>query len=117
MDLNRQPGVALHHQISTLIEDMVASGRLRDGDQLPTEEELRAIADFYQSEPGKKLLAQGPTATYGHIKTALRASFDNSLDDQLALEAALQGKCGRTADFAEGVTAFVQKRTAQFTGR
>ncbi len=41
MDLNRQPGVALHHQISTLIEDMVASGRLRDGDQLPTEEELR----------------------------------------------------------------------------
>ncbi len=42
MDLNRQPGVALHHQISTLIEDMVASGRLRDGDQLPTEEELRA---------------------------------------------------------------------------
>jgi GntR family transcriptional regulator len=42
MDLNRQPGVALHHQISTMIEDMVASGRLRDGDQLPTEEALRA---------------------------------------------------------------------------
>jgi GntR family transcriptional regulator len=42
MDLNRQPGVALHHQISTLIEDMVASGRLQDGDQLPTEEHLRA---------------------------------------------------------------------------
>jgi GntR family transcriptional regulator len=41
MNLNRQPGVALHHQISTLIEDMVASGRLRDGDQLPTEEDLR----------------------------------------------------------------------------
>ena len=41
MDLNRQPGVALHHQISTMIEDMVASGRLRDGDQLPTEEDLR----------------------------------------------------------------------------
>lgn len=41
MNLKRQPGVALHHQLSTLIEDMVASGRLRDGDQLPTEEDLR----------------------------------------------------------------------------
>jgi GntR family transcriptional regulator len=40
--LTRLPGVALHHQISTLLEDMIASGRLRDGDQLPTEELLRA---------------------------------------------------------------------------
>ena len=32
----------LHHQITTMIEDMVATGRLRGGDQLPTEEDLRA---------------------------------------------------------------------------
>jgi GntR family transcriptional regulator len=40
--LIRLPGVALHHQISTLLEDMMASGRLRDGDQIPTEEALQA---------------------------------------------------------------------------
>ena len=62
-------------------------------------------------------LATGPTATYGHIKTALRASFDNSLDDQLELEAKLQGDCGRTRDFREGVTAFLEKRPAAFEGR
>ena len=62
-------------------------------------------------------LAQGPTETYRHIKTAMRASFDNSLDDQLALEARLQGKCGATRDFREGVMAFVEKRPARFEGR
>ncbi len=62
-------------------------------------------------------LAAGPTETYRHIKTAMRASFDNSLDDQLTLEASLQGKCGKTRDFREGVMAFLEKRPAQFEGR
>jgi 2-(1,2-epoxy-1,2-dihydrophenyl)acetyl-CoA isomerase len=62
-------------------------------------------------------LAQGPTATYAHLKTAIRRSFDNTLDEQLALEAKLQGECGRSGDFMEGVTAFLQKRPAVFTGR
>ncbi|MBB4001847.1 MAG: DUF2059 domain-containing protein [Aurantimonas endophytica] len=35
-----------------------------------TEEELRAIADFYQSEAGKKLLAQGPAATRDMLQAA-----------------------------------------------
>ena len=64
-----------------------------------------------------RTLAQGPTETYRHIKTAMRASFDNTLDDQLALEARLQGKCGATRDFREGVMAFVEKRPARFEGR
>ena len=62
-------------------------------------------------------LAKGPTETYRHIKHALRASFDNSLDAQLELEAKLQGKCGRTRDFREGVVAFVEKRSPKFEGR
>ncbi len=62
-------------------------------------------------------LAAGPTATYAHIKTALRASFDNPLEDQLELEAKLQGKCGLTRDFREGVVAFIEKRPAKFEGR
>ena len=40
--LTRSPGIALHHQISTVIEDMIKSGRLRRGDRLPGEEALRA---------------------------------------------------------------------------
>ncbi len=62
-------------------------------------------------------LAKGPTATYAHLKTAIRSSFENSLDEQLALEAKLQGECGKTHDFQEGVMAFLQKRPAQFQGR
>ncbi len=62
-------------------------------------------------------LANGPTQTYKHLKDAIRGSFDNDLDQQLALEAKLQGKCGQTRDFKEGVVAFLEKRTAQFEGR
>ncbi|MFN6978930.1 MAG: enoyl-CoA hydratase-related protein, partial [Gemmobacter sp.] len=47
-------------------------------------------------------LAAGPTAAYARIKQALRASWGNDLDAQLALEAQLQGACGASADFAEG---------------
>ena len=62
-------------------------------------------------------LASGPTAAYAEAKNAIRASFENSLEEQLALEAKLQGKCGKTRDFKEGVLAFLDKRTADFEGR
>jgi 2-(1,2-epoxy-1,2-dihydrophenyl)acetyl-CoA isomerase len=62
-------------------------------------------------------LASGPTVAYRHLKDALRASFDNGLDAQLQLEARLQGDCGRTQDFREGVTAFLEKRAATYEGR
>lgn len=62
-------------------------------------------------------LASGPTAAYGAAKEAIRGSFDNSLDEQLKLEAKLQGRCGKTRDFREGVMAFVEKRPAAYEGR
>lgn len=62
-------------------------------------------------------LAKGPTETYRHLKDAMRGSWDNGLDAQLDLEAKLQGACGQTRDFQEGVMAFLGKRTAQFEGR
>jgi 2-(1,2-epoxy-1,2-dihydrophenyl)acetyl-CoA isomerase len=61
-------------------------------------------------------LAQGPTVAFSGVKRALRASLGNTLQDQLALEARLQGKCGRTSDFREGVMAFLEKRPASFRG-
>ena len=63
-----------------------------------------------------RALANGPTVAYRGVKTALRASFGNDLDQQLALEARLQGECGATEDFREGVAAFLQKRAAKFRG-
>ena len=62
-------------------------------------------------------LAQGPTAAYAEAKTAIRATWDNGFEDQLSLEAAAQGRCGKSQDFAEGVTAFTQKRSPSFKGR
>lgn len=62
-------------------------------------------------------LASGPTAAYRHAKQAIRASFENSLERQLALEAESQGACGKSRDFKEGVLAFLEKRPAHFEGR
>lgn len=61
-------------------------------------------------------LAAGPGVAYRGVKQMLRASFANDLDAQLALEARLQGECGLTQDFREGVAAFLEKRPARFTG-
>lgn len=68
-------------------------------------------------ESRARALATGPTAAYARIKQALRASLGNGLSEQLALEARLQGEAGRTADFPEGVRAFLERRPARFQGR
>ncbi|TKW67001.1 MAG: 2-(1,2-epoxy-1,2-dihydrophenyl)acetyl-CoA isomerase [Paracoccus denitrificans] len=62
-------------------------------------------------------LASGPTGAYLAVREAVRAAGANDFATQLELEASLQGKAGRSADFREGVTAFLQKRNAKFTGR
>jgi len=62
-------------------------------------------------------LAKGPTKGYRLIKEALRGSLDNTLDEQLVVEAKLQGEAGKTRDFIEGVMAFMEKRPANYEGR
>lgn len=64
-----------------------------------------------------KHLASGPTEAFKRIKQVMRASTGNGLEEQLLLEGQLQGQCGKTRDFKEGVVAFLEKRTAVFEGR
>ena len=62
-------------------------------------------------------LAKGPTVSYRHLKEAMHASYDNTLAQQLTLEAKLQNHCGQTRDFKEGVIAFLEKRKPKYEGR
>ncbi|WP_299370075.1 enoyl-CoA hydratase-related protein [uncultured Tateyamaria sp.] len=62
-------------------------------------------------------LAQGPTQAFAAAKRVIRASWQNDLEAQLAIEASEQGDCGQSRDFREGVLAFVEKRKPYFEGR
>lgn len=62
-------------------------------------------------------LARMPTRALALTKQALGKSFNNTLEQQLKYEDELQTIAGATADFTEGVTAFIQKRKPEFKGR
>jgi 2-(1,2-epoxy-1,2-dihydrophenyl)acetyl-CoA isomerase len=62
-------------------------------------------------------LAGGPTAAYGRAARLLRASWDNTLDEQLTIERDEIMASGATADGREGINAFVAKRPPDFSGK
>jgi 2-(1,2-epoxy-1,2-dihydrophenyl)acetyl-CoA isomerase len=61
-------------------------------------------------------LAQAPTAAIGQIKMLLDKSTVNDYGSQLDLERETQIESGKTKDFVEGVTAFLEKRPPRFVG-
>ena len=79
--------------------------RVVGADQL--EAETRVIA---------RRLAQGATAAYGEVKRLVYAGQDRTFAAQLEAEAEAFARCAGTRDFAEGVTAFVEKRKPEFKG-
>ncbi|MBM7062933.1 2-(1,2-epoxy-1,2-dihydrophenyl)acetyl-CoA isomerase [Pseudomonas sp. UL073] len=62
-------------------------------------------------------LATQPTYGLALIKRSLNASLSNSFDEQLDLERDLQRLAGRSEDYREGVSAFMEKRTPTYKGR
>lgn len=62
-------------------------------------------------------LARGATASFAASKRMLNERLYSDLGGALALEAASQQRMAETEDFPEGVTAFLQKREAEFKGR
>jgi 2-(1,2-epoxy-1,2-dihydrophenyl)acetyl-CoA isomerase len=74
--------------------------------------------DALEDEAAKLLerLANGPTASYAGSKRLLNRRMHADLAGQLEAEAEAQRDQGRSADFIEGVLAFVEKRPPNFTG-
>lgn len=62
-------------------------------------------------------LATQPTRALGLIKRGFNRSLGVDLAGQLTYEEELQREAGKTADYAEGVKAFLEKRTPNFTGQ
>ena len=79
----------------------------------------RVVEDALLREEAMKLahrLAAAPLAA-SLIRRQMRAAFESTLDETLDTERANQRLAGRSADFAEGVSAFLEKRLPRFEGK
>ena len=99
----------------TMLGDKLDAARAKEWGLLFDVVPSAALADVAMGIA--KRLADMPTRGIGLTKRGFNAGFANDLDTQLALEEELQREAGRTADYAEGVRAFVEKRKPIFQGR
>lgn len=96
------------------------------GDKLPADQAV-AMGLIYNTVPDDEFetavtelanrLAAMPTRGLGLTKKAFNLGWDNELSAHLTLERDLQMEASQTADYAEGVAAFLEKRKPSFTGK
>jgi 2-(1,2-epoxy-1,2-dihydrophenyl)acetyl-CoA isomerase len=113
------------YQLPRMIGRARAMEMMLLGEKLPAAKALewglinRVLPDAELMPAALKLateLAEGPTKTLAAIRKLAWQSLDQDWDEQLAAERWSQRDMGRNSDFTEGVTAFLQKRPAKFTG-
>lgn len=106
-------GTAKALEIAWLGEPLTADAALELGlvNRVVPPEELEAATRQWAAQ-----IAAGPTKGLGLTKRAVYSGFGRDLESQLEYEALLQGVAGRTKDYSEGVSAFIQKRQPEFTG-
>ena len=109
-----------------LVGNARALGLTLLGNKLPAEQAaawgmIWQCVDDAELAPTVDALAQqfavAPTRGLAWTKAAIRGSGQHSLAEQLDIERDAQRELGRSADYAEGVAAFIEKRTPRFTGR
>jgi 2-(1,2-epoxy-1,2-dihydrophenyl)acetyl-CoA isomerase len=103
-----------------------ATGLALLGDKLPAEQAVqwgliwRCVDDGLLGDEVDAIarqLAAAPTRGLARTKQAMLASWGHTLEQQLDVERDYQQELGHSADYAEGVAAFMAKRAARFTGR
>jgi 2-(1,2-epoxy-1,2-dihydrophenyl)acetyl-CoA isomerase len=109
-----------------LVGNARAMGLALLGDKLPAEQAAqwgliwRCVddADFKTTvDDFAAQLAAAPTKGLARTKQAVYESWSHALEQQLDQERDFQRELGRSQDYAEGVAAFTEKRTPNFTGR
>jgi 2-(1,2-epoxy-1,2-dihydrophenyl)acetyl-CoA isomerase len=112
--LPRTVGMAEALRLSIAGERITATEARRIGlvhDVVPADRCLPAAHELAQQ------LAALPTTAIGLTKQLFRQAARGTLEDALESEAELQDRAASTDDHIEGVLAFLQKRTPNFTGR
>ena len=101
--------------------EIASSGRKIKADEAKA---IGWVSEIIKSDDWEKRIeeigtewAAKPTRVLSFLKKGLQAAYTKNLEEVLEMETELQSHAGRTADFAEGVMAFLQKRKAEFKGR